>query len=492
MREQPSQGEEFERLVIRFQAGAMTSEEISAFESLLRADERKRSIYLGMEKQSAEIARLLGRKANLEGSLNDSRVALPQRNWINNTVPRKTIWIGVAIAITLVITWANSPQQGQQRPKLTVPIRLASSSARITYSDNATWSNANSATPVAGAELEARTSYHLTSGAVRVKMAGGGIVSLEGPSAFEIKDEQQFDLLHGRMAAWSPDEATELTVQVGDLGIRDQGTAFGVYASAMKDVELSVFNGSMELELQPIGSKRKSRRTHQRSTKIVSEGEAVTISRDASAANSMKFDSKPFAQLWPLTVGIDSVSHLIDFVPPGTGFNLAALASDDRLFLFPERLNQQLTEPLAVDLARDPSAKRAAQWPRSTHDMDAPFLPAGQVLSSYLLVFRPKTRDQSTYRSISGSITFEKPIAAVSVQGKRLELSERILGRPNVDYGSWLGRSLEDTTHGLAKTPADRVTISADGHRLDFELNVDVGPDHIRVLVDQQAERDAI
>ena len=92
---------------------------------------------------------------------------------------------------------------------------------------------------------------------------------------------------------------------------------------------------------QPTGnyqqsSSRMSKQTHRRSTKIVSEGEAVAIFRDATAANSIEFDSKPFAQLWPLTVGIDSVSNLIDFVPPGTGLKLAALASDDRLFLFPE------------------------------------------------------------------------------------------------------------------------------------------------------------
>jgi hypothetical protein len=260
----------------------------------------------------------------------------------------------------------------------------------------------------------------------------------------------------------------------------------------MKDVELSVFDGSLELELHPIESGLKSRRADERSTQMVSEGQAVTISRDASSASSIEFDSKPYAQLWPLTVGIDSVSHLIDFVPPGTGFKLAALASDDRLFLFPERLNQQLDNDIAVDLARDSHAEQAASWPRSAQEVDVPILRVGQILSSYLLVFRPKTREPSAYRSLSGSITFEKPIAAVSVQGKRLELSERIFGRPDVDYGSWLGRSLEDKTVGVAKVPADRITISADGHRLDFELHVDIGTDHIRVLVDHSADRDSL
>ncbi|TWU33199.1 FecR protein [Novipirellula artificiosorum] len=487
MQKKPSQVDEFERQVVRFQAGAMTQEEINAFESQLRTDERKRLIYLRIEKQSAEIARLMKRQINLHGGSCDRVVVLPQRNWLSHPTTRKSIWIGITVAIALVITWASVPEQGQQRPELTEPIRLASSSARITYSDNATWSSANAGAPVAGVDLKTRTSYHLTSGSVRLQMAGGGIVSLEGPSAFKILDQQQIDLIHGRMAAWSPNETNGLTVQVGNLGIRDPGTAFGVYAAARKDVELSVFDGSLELELRPTESRLDSQRPPERSTKTISEGEAVTISRDASTANSIEFDSEPYAQLWPLTVGIDSVSHLIDFVPPQTGFKLAALASDDRLFLFPERLNLTLTAPMAVDLARDPDAKQAVTWPKFEQDSDVPVVPAGRVLSSYLLVFRPKTKDRSTYRSLSGSITFEKPIAAVSVRGKRLELSERIFGRPDVDYDSWRRRSLEDRASGIAKAPADRIAISADGHRLNFELNVDFNPDHIRVLVDHTA-----
>lgn len=190
-----------------------------------------------------------------------------------------------------------------------------------------------------------------------------------------------------------------------------------------------------------------------------------------------------------MTVGIDHVSNLIDFVRPQTGLKLAALASDDRLFLFPERMNQQLTKPMAVDLAREPEAKQAVSWPRAAEDMDVPVLTAGKVLSSYLLVFRAKTRDPSTYRSLSGSITFEKPIAALSVQGQRLQLAERLFGRPDVDYAAWLGRSLEYKASGVSKAPADRITMSADGHRLDFELNVDIWPDHIRVLVAESADQ---
>jgi hypothetical protein len=405
----------------------------------------------------------------------------------------RAAWIGATVIIAVAILLVSVPIASiprQQRPRLTEPSRLTSFPAKITYSENATWSSADATAPVGGVDLEPRTNYHLTSGAIRLTMAGGGIVSLEGPSAFKIRDQQQFDLMHGRMAAWSPDETNKLTVQVGNLGIRDQGTAFGVYASEMKDVELSVFNGSLELQLQPIESGLNSQQPDERPKKTVSQGQAVTIPRDASSANSIEFDTKPYAQLWPLTVGIDSVSHLIDFVPPGTGFKLAALASDDRLFLFPERLNQPLTDTMAFDLVRDPDAKQAVSWPRSDRDVDVPVLSAGQVLSSYLLVFRPKTRDPSTYRSLSGSITFENPIAALSVQGKQLELSERFFGRPDIDYGSWLGRSLEDKASGVAKAPADRITISADGHRLDFELNIDVRSDHIRVLVDDSADRD--
>ena len=45
-------------------------EEINALESLLRTDEQKRLIYLQLEKQSAEIARLLsGKKASRTYSL---------------------------------------------------------------------------------------------------------------------------------------------------------------------------------------------------------------------------------------------------------------------------------------------------------------------------------------------------------------------------------------------------------------------------------------
>lgn len=488
MHQHDSSSADFEELVVRFQTGTLTPEEVESFESLLQADEQKRLIYLGMEKQSAEIARLLKRKSTIGDASADELVSLPQANWLSESGTRRSLWIAASIAAAIVVVWFSKPEP--KRPQMTESVHLVSSAAKITYSDNAIWSDLDAVYPVPGGDLKMRTNYHLTSGAIRLKMAGGGIVSLEGPSAFEIGDEQQFDLLHGRMAAWSPDETSGLNVQVGNIGIRDQGSAFGVFASETKDVELSVFDGNLELELQPNDSGPPSRKTRRWSRKTVSEGEAVTISRDATMANAIEFDSEPYAQLWPLTVGIDRVSHLIDFVPPQTGFKLAALASDDRLFLFPERMNLPLEDSMAVDLARDPNARHVATWPRSEQDIDVPTVPAGRVLSSYLLVFRPRTRERSTYRTLSGSITFEKPIAAVSVRGKRLKLSERIFGRPDVDYDSWRGRSLEDRASGIAEAPADRIAISADGHRLDFELSVDFRPDHIRVLVDHTAGED--
>lgn len=62
MREELSEREDFERQVVRFQAGAMTSEEIVAFEALLRTDKQRQLIYLEIEERSAEVARLLKRE----------------------------------------------------------------------------------------------------------------------------------------------------------------------------------------------------------------------------------------------------------------------------------------------------------------------------------------------------------------------------------------------------------------------------------------------
>ncbi len=60
--ENSQHNDDFENLVVRFQAGALSPDEVAIFESLLRNDEGKLAVYLEMEKRSAEIARLLERK----------------------------------------------------------------------------------------------------------------------------------------------------------------------------------------------------------------------------------------------------------------------------------------------------------------------------------------------------------------------------------------------------------------------------------------------
>jgi hypothetical protein len=127
--------------------------------------------------------------------------------------------------------------------------------------------------------------------------------------------------------------------------------------------------------------------------------------------------------------------------------------------------------------------KPGASWPESIPESMA--IESGRKVSSYLLVYIPTNDSVASHQTITGSVSFQKRILGVVVQGPPLEKSDQLFGASEIDYDSLEWRRLErDMTH-KGRVPPDSVFVSEDGNHLYFDLHVSTGQDCIRVLVDE-------
>jgi hypothetical protein len=277
----------------------------------------------------------------------------------------------------------------------------------------------------------------------------------------------------GKLAARLPDNDSRLLVRAGDLEIRDLGTAFGVTATEHGEVDLAVFDGSVAI-------RSTGGMTNEREETLV-EGNAISTSSGGDERQKVLFDSALYQDIWPLAIGIDDASNIVDFVPPGPNVRLESLAHDHRLFLMPERLNQRVQKPMTLDLVQ-----RGQTWPTTRPVRQT--IGRKKVVSSYLLVYKPENSQYRDLRALSGRVSFQHPILGVAVEPAQLRKTDRIFGTSGVDYKAFAFRRLEDKTTEEGDLPADSLRISDDGRQLYFNLYVGAFSDHIRVLVDETGD----
>lgn len=448
------QRDEFLRQIAAYQDGGLPESELAQFDHQLRDDEEKRALFIEVQRHSVALAEIFREETIVP---TDDAVANPSGR------SRYPWYVGAVLTVAgcLALFFLFTPHQA------TVPVDYAT----LTFAEHAHWKGVS---PVPGSHLGHRVSYELDAGAIRLQMRGGGIVSMAAPASFTVVDANTIQLTSGKLAARLPDKDSELLVRAGDLEIRDLGTAFGVTATEEGEVDLAVFDGSVAV--------RSSDGVSNAREDTLFAGDAISASEGNPERQEIPFDSGIYRDIWPLTIGVDDASSIVDFVPPGPDVPLKSLADDHRLFLVPERLNQLVEKPITIDLVEP-----GQTWPTTRPIPHT--IGREKVVSSYLLVYKPEHSQYRDLRALSGSISFQYPILGVAVEPAQLRRTDRIFGTSGIDYKSFAFRRLEDKTTEEGDLPADSLRISDDGRQLYFNLYVGAYSDHIRVLVDETDDR---
>ena len=473
------QQEHFLKQIAAFQCDGLNEAERIEFEAALLNDEQCRQLFIETQQRSMAIADCFQRDAlsasiqmnpqqasdNLLPIASVPTVSLkPKASTTTNF--RMLLVAGVTAAAVLSYLIID------RKPKISPPLRtdLNVDFAKLTYSEGAVWQHADPTEVSLGGSFQRDRNYCLTSGLARLEMVGGGTVTFAAPSCFRGIGPGEIELLSGKIAAQLPSLESDLSVRIGRSTIRDQGRAFGVTAQPDGSFDVSVFDGSVAVQSEGLDGV-----DHEQQ---VTEGRSLTTIGDLSKDTDISFNAAQYHDIWPLTIGINDASSIIEFTLPGPQQPLTELANSKKLLLIPEQHHKQIHRTINVRAVHP-----GKPWP-GNNPSTLTFKP-GQVVSSYLLVYIPDSMEAIPSHSISGSITFERPILGAVIQDAPLKQADQIFGIKDIDYDSLTWRRLEATQTDDGNVRADSLHISPDGKQLYFNLHVSTGQDSIRVLIDE-------
>lgn len=303
--------------------------------------------------------------------------------------------------------------------------------------------------------------YELFAGLLRFETDARAVVTIAAPAKFRIVDGENIRLDQGKLLARMLGEGSRLTVCTRAMSVVDLGTVFGVKADAAGGDVVSVFDGKVAVR-----DLRTDRTPH-----LLTAGSSLLAEQAAGPRVTPEtFDRMNFFDLWPLTVGVNDFSNVVQILPPGPQIDpWRDYRSGLTVFLLPERQGITPDAALRVDLAGAVVAKKTSGGFDLLHP--AP-------LNSYLLFFNPPLDADSRPFSISGHVTFAAPIAGVITSEANLAASGASFGRAH----------LTEPPPAAVSDDAGRdlVRISEDGRSLYFQLHVGANRKHLRVLVNAQ------
>ncbi|MFC1762995.1 FecR domain-containing protein [Planctomycetota bacterium] len=414
--------------------------EIQALEAELKEDPQKRQQFIDLSLDISLIHGVLQDESHVYG------------NTLAPTTAKQTVFkrlsaamIAAAVLVAALFLFTTS---------------RAKSVGRLTYAKDVSWQT-DSLIPSAQAVLPG--SYHLTQGQLRLQMNQGTIVTMDAPSQFEIKNQNNIVLASGKISTVMAEGAPPFRVLTQHLEVIDIGTAFGLHVRDDGSSQVTVFEGSVQV------------RAPQGNPLLLKRGDSAQSSSTGQLHLDV-FDAQPFSELWPLAKGIDQMSELVEFIPPGPQRPLTDYRHNQKLFLMPEQMNLKLGQKIRVDLT--PETTRLPVQDRQ------PSLLEAKTISSYIVFFNgqvPETEGQ--HQNIQGQITFAQPILGVIYNEKRLTRSDTSLGLKDITYPQTQGRGLVCKPKTNYPFPLDSITIVPDGHTLHFDLYTTEYMDQFRVIV---------
>ncbi len=195
------------------------------------------------------------------------------------------------------------------------PLRGGKEVALLTDSLNAKWAYAEGRMVKGDFINTGDKSLVLSEGYAEFLFNNQTKVTIEGPSEFQILDEDQMKLVYGRVYAVVPRQAIGFTVKTPSAQIVDLGTEFGVETDLRSDTSLHVMKGKTVL----IAGDKSNKASIE-----VKEGVAKQVSAATRTISDISCNNRLFAR------EIDSAGHFIwrgetaislaDIVGGGNGF----------------------------------------------------------------------------------------------------------------------------------------------------------------------------
>jgi hypothetical protein len=122
--------------------------------------------------------------------------------------------------------------------------------AQLTSANDTRWGAAQAEIPV-GSLLKDRQELTLEKGTALITFVSGTQLLLEAPASIRLDGPNEFRLLGGRIAAKVPTQARGFSVNSSLAKFVDLGTQFMLRLDADKSFQLHVFEGLVELQLDP-------------------------------------------------------------------------------------------------------------------------------------------------------------------------------------------------------------------------------------------------
>ncbi len=323
--------------------------------------------------------------------------------------------------------------------------------ATLTRQHAARWETEGHATAT-GERLQAGK-MSLVGGSAEVTLGRGATVILEAPTAIELTNDNELTLASGKLSARVRPSARGFTVVTPAGSIVDLGTEFGVEVGAGGQVEFAVFAGEIELRVPGASEKLNPHSVR------VEAGNAGTIPAGQSLPEHVRpiesADRTRFARSWDEFVHRPTVFGDVRYEPQGVPTVAPGKCVDEeRVWLFPERLNVTLEEPL-----RDVVTRPGSYGPVATGKtrVRGKSVPAGRVVNSYFLHFDPDIRKNQKERQAALVLEFPTPIIGVIFSDEGLYASDPVFGLegfpPSADRGL---RGLDDEMFAIGR---DRMKI---------------------------------
>ena len=378
---------------------------------------------------------------------------------------RRRLFVGVgSLAVLLVmvvfLTWpAGLPPETPPAP---APTTSAAPPlvATVTHALNARGNRPDAL--IVGAELTPGP-LQLDTGFVEIKFKNEAAIILEAPAEVNLVNERLVSLSLGTLTAHIHPKVKVFQVETPSVRVTDLGTSFGVVVHKRAVTDVHVLKGCVATSF-----KGHARNVRDR-IETLNANDTMRFDVKAGTAYSIEMDTQQFALSWEDMLYRPHISGPIRFehTPPAVLFQ-NAFENDDHVTILLERKGVMLPKDITVDITT-PGHYQEFEGLSET-------IPGGYEVDSYLIHWKPASEIGAS-KTMSGSVTFKRPILGLIVEEEGLVASNVLFG-PSITYLNEAGPGLESSPKGNA----DTVMLSQDRHTLSCTLKAGA-IDQIRVLV---------
>lgn len=317
--------------------------------------------------------------------------------------------------------------------------------------------------------------YRLARGSIDLEFSDGARVSLNGPTAFQLKSAGHLHLFSGNLVANIPDEALGFVVTTPQSEVVDLGTEFGLSVSGQGQTDVHVLDGLVKvLPVEEVAGADGILVTEGQARRFQAADDVNPMNIPVSSRKEL-LGSRGFGEY-----GLEMLRGSVRLREQFSSADFEKRAADQNwIELIPEQRGVTLEDALTVTIDTPGSYRDFGGEPAA--------LPAGTKVDSYILHFLPNNLGQ-----VRGVIRFDRPVTAVLCVSDHLRATDGVVGLASVQYpqGRRPNRGLEpshsavENRVGSKDWMPDELILSQDRTTVAIRAfaNTKRGIDQVRIL----------